>query len=199
MPLLPYRTFLLADQDRMQDLFRAFRMYKAQDGVDDFVHMLLVVAGILALLLILSYIINYWQRRRGYDSPLGLFLSLCRAHNLKWKERWLLWRLARLESIADPARLFLEPQWFVSSHLPEAFQQQASQLKSIRDRLFADLADNPKLGNKGQSSSDQSKQPKGAALPGLKAAPELDIAPWSTTAFPSPLPPQTNTSGGASV
>jgi hypothetical protein len=199
MPLLPYRTFLLADQDRMQDLFRAFRMYKARDGMDDFVYVLMIIAGILAVLLILSAIINFWQRRRGYDNPLGLFLSLCRAHKLKWKERWLLWRLARLERLADPARLFLEPQWFLSSHLPEAFRQRALQLKSIRNRLFADLADNPKLDDKGQSSSDQSKQPQGAALPGLKAAPELDVAPWSTTAFPTPLPPHTNTSGGASV
>jgi hypothetical protein len=199
MSLLPYTTLLLAEQERMQDLYRAFRAAKTQETVDDVIFGMLIFAGIAAVMIIFSALIQFRRRRRGYASPLGLFFNLCRAHKLKWRECWLLWRLARLESLTDPARLFLEPEWFVSSHLPEALRLRVPQLQSIRNRLFADLSDTIKLSDKEQSSSHQSIQPKGAALPELKAAPELDIAPWPATALSASLPPHSNSSDGAAV
>jgi hypothetical protein len=199
MPSLPYMTFLLAEQDRMQDLYRAFRTAKTKDTIDDVIFGMLIFAGIAAVMIIFSSIIHYRRRRRGLASPLGLFLNLCRAHKLQLKEYWLLWRLARLERLTDPARLFLEPEWYISSNLPEALRLRAPQLQSIRNRLFAELTDNLKIVDKERPSSDQSIQPKGAALPELKAAPGLDIASWPAAALSMPLPPHTNSTDGAAV
>jgi hypothetical protein len=199
MFLPPYSTFLPAEQDRMQDLFRAFRAAQAREGMDEVVYGLLILAGILVAIFILSLVFNSRRRQKSYTSPWGLFLSLCRAHKLNWKERWLLWRLARLEQLADPARLFLEPEWFAAASLPGALRQRAKQLKSIRDRLFADLKESHKLSDGQQSPWAEPIEPTGAALPTLKAAPELDIPPWSATVTSPPLPPLSNTSDGAPV
>ncbi len=194
-----YTTFPLAEQDRMQDLFRAFRATQAHEGMDDVFYGLLILAGIVAGMLILSLVIKSRRRRAGYVSPLGLFLTLCRAHKLKWKERWLLWRLARMEQLNEPARLFLEPEWYASYSLPGALRQRAGQLINIRDRLFADVRESLKSSDKEQSGEAERMQPAGAALPTLKTAPELDIPPWSATGFSPPLPLVSNTSDGKPV
>jgi hypothetical protein len=199
MFLPSYTTFPLAEQDRMQDLFRAFRATQAREGMNEVVYGLLILAGIVVVMFLLSVVINHRRRREGYASPLDLFLNLCRAHKLKWRERWLLWRLARIEQLSDPARLFLEPEWFASSSLPGELRQHAAKLKSVRDRLFADVRESLKSSDDEQSGAAEPMQPAGAALPTLKAAPELDIAPWTATAFSPPLPPFSNTSGDAPV
>lgn len=194
-----YITFLLAEQDRMQGLSRAFRANKEQYNTDDVIYGLLILAGILAVMIIIALVNKFRQRRSNHTSPWGLFLSLCRAHKLKWSERWLLWQLARLEHLADPARLFLEPDWFKSSGLPPALRAQAARLKSIRDRLFAELKGNINLSDDEKSHSDRSTEAKGAALPTLKAAPKLDVPPWPATALSPPSPPLTNSSDNAPV
>jgi len=199
MFLPSYTTFPLAEQDRMQDLFRAFRATQAREGMDEVVYGLLILAGIVILMFILSLVINNRRRREGHTSPLGLFLNLCRAHKLKWREDWLLWRLARIEQLSEPARLFLEPEWFASYSLPGDLRQHAAKLKNIRDRLFADVRESLKSSDEKQSGAAEPIEPAGAALPTLKAAPELDIAPWPAMAFSPPLPPFSNTSDGAPV
>ena len=149
MLLASYTTFPLAEQDRMQDLFRAFRATQAREGMNEVIFGLLILAGIVIVIFILSVFLNHRRRREGYTSPLGLFLNLCRAHKLKWGECWLLWRLARIEQLSEPARLFLESEWFASSGLPGELQKHAAKLKSIRDRLFAGMKESLK------SSDDQ--------------------------------------------
>jgi hypothetical protein len=199
MFLPSYTMFPLAEQDRMQDLFRAFRATQAREGMEEIVYGLMILAGIVIAIFFLSAAINHRRQREGYASPLGLFLNLCRAHKLKWSERWLLWRLARIEQLSEPARLFLEPEWFANSSLPGELRQHAAKLKSIRDRLFADMRENLKSSDEKQMDAAESTEPAGAALPTLKAAPELDIAPWSPTAFSPPLPPFSNNSDGQPV
>lgn len=73
---------------------------------------------------------------RRSNSPLGLFLSLCRAHRLSWRESWLLWRVAAAHQLHDPARLFLEMQWYDSAQLPQRLRAYSSQLAVLRDRLI---------------------------------------------------------------
>jgi hypothetical protein len=199
MFLTSYAMFLLAEQDRMQDLFRAFRATQAREGSEEVAYGLLILAGLLIVVLFLSMVIRQRRQREGYASPVRLFLNLCRAHKLKWRDRWLLWRLARMEQLDEPARLFLEPHWFASGGLPGELQQHAARLKSIHDRIFADVIEHLKLSDERQSKAAKSLEPSGAALPALKDAPDLDIAPWSARAFPSPLPPFSSTSDGAPV
>jgi hypothetical protein len=171
-----YTTFAAADQDRMQDLFRAFRATQAREGTNEIVYGLLILASIVAVMLFLSQVIMSRRRREGHARPWGLFLNLCRAHKLKWKERWLMWRLARLEQLSEPARLFLEPEWYASYSLPGELRQRAGQLLSIRNRLFADMRENLKSSDAKHLEAAESIEPAGAALPTLKTAPELHRA-----------------------
>jgi hypothetical protein len=190
-----YKTFLFADQDRMQDLFRAFRATQTQERIAEVIFGLLILAGIAIAIFTILMVVKSRRRRAGYASPRGLFFTLCRAHKLSWVECWLLWRLARLEQLDEPARLFLEPEWFDDFSLHGALRQRAEQLKNIRDRLFAGLKESNASRNAEQSALSESNEPVGAALPALKTAPELDIPPWPA----STLPPLSNTSDGASV
>ncbi len=100
--------------------------------------------------------------------------------------------LAHLEQLDEPARLFLEPQWFASHGLPAALRQRARDLINLRDRLFVELGESLKSIDKEQAGQPEPIEPVGAALPTLNTAPQLDIPPWQSSAFPPPLPPFSN-------
>jgi hypothetical protein len=182
---LPKMPFLLAVQERMDEMQRAFRASKTEALANNIVYGLIIIVGVVVVLVIFSMLINRGRRRRGYSSPRELFLSLCRAHKLKWSECWLMWRLARSQHLTDPARLFLEPQRFESARLSLAVGPRAAQLKSIRDRLFAQMKEN----GPEEAASDEAGSHSGVVLPGPSAAPELDIPPWPTTAASPPSAP----------
>lgn len=167
--------------------------------MEDLVYWGLILAGVVVVGIIFSFINKLLRRRRGYASPLGLFLSLCRAHKLKWSECWLLWRLSRSKHLTDPARVFLEPEWFKTPRLSAELRRKATQLNGIYNRLFAGLKGGGKLSNGDRSPSVQSSQATGAALPSLKAAPQLDILPWSATPSSPPSAPLTDFSDGTPV
>ncbi len=86
---------------------------------------------------------HWMERRHGFfaNRPLGLFISLSRAHALSWSDRWLLWQLARSHRLRAPARLFLEPERFDASRLPPAMRRHAARLEGLQERLFAGLAE----------------------------------------------------------
>lgn len=99
---------------------------------------LFLAAGILASWL--------WVRFAGYhdwrvrcNSPWRLFLVLCRAHRLRWSDRWLLWRLSQQRSLEDPGDLFLEPRHLDLESLPAAWRRHAARLEGLRKRLYAGL------------------------------------------------------------
>lgn len=104
---------------------------------------LLTLALSLAAVLLVLWFTSYWSggRRRAsaYHSPGRLFLTLCRAHRLRWRDVWLLWQLARWYELEDPARLFLEPERFDPSTLSRRLTRQAARLRLLRARLFAGL------------------------------------------------------------
>lgn len=199
MSSLPYTTFLPADQERMQDLLRPFLAAKPQYDMNDVFYGLLILGGIVALVLILSFVVKFRQWRRAHASPLGLFVTLCRAHKLNWSERILLWRLARLQHLTDFARLFLEPDRFKTSRLTSGLRPKAAQLKSIHDRLFAEAKGSENSRYDERSGSLQSIESIGAALPASKTAPNLDVPPWPASAPLPPSLPLTDSSDGVSV
>jgi hypothetical protein len=96
--------------------------------------------GIVLVFWVLSRLVGGQDRRATCNSPGKLFVSLCRAHQLTFKDAWLLWRLARWQQLDDPARLFLEPEHFDPSGFGPRLTAHAQRLQSLRDRLFADLA-----------------------------------------------------------
>ncbi len=70
------------------------------------------------------------------DNHAKLFRELCRAHRLSFANRRQLRRLASARGITEPARLFVEPKHFETSHLPESMQSAADEIRRLRDRLF---------------------------------------------------------------
>jgi len=166
------RVLLLAERNgldelasRMADGFRGDRV-RLDFGL--VVVMLLGAAGLAAAILFLSRLAGGRDRRSVSNSPGKLFVSLCRAHGLTWKDTWLLWRLARWQQLDDTARLFLEPDHFDLDGLSPPLAARGERLKSIRGRLFADLA--------------ATETPR--AAPAQEPAPALPIAAATGPAVP---------------
>jgi hypothetical protein len=139
MHRLLYRALLLAQGGGLEDFARGLKGRRFRFDTENIASALLIVAGMAIAVWILSYLLRLQERRRGYASPLRLFLSLCKAHRLRWSQRWLLWRVARAEQLRDPACLFLEPERLEAAHLGPAFAGRQPQLNQIRHRLFDQL------------------------------------------------------------
>ena len=86
---------LLAARSRLDNLSQPFKGHAA--GVDrgDVTRALAILTVAVVLAWLLSRLRAVQEQQRGYNSPWRLFFSLCRAHELPWSQRWLLWRLAR--------------------------------------------------------------------------------------------------------
>ena len=133
-------SLLLASRSRLENLQREFQQGLSAAGCQQLA-LFLVAVGAAAMLF---WGLAHWiERRHGLlaNRPLGLFLSLSKAHHLSWSDRWLLWRLARSHRLRAPARLFLEPERFDVSRLSPALRRHAARLDGLETRLFAGLAE----------------------------------------------------------
>lgn len=183
MSRLLHHGTLLAQGGRLDSLSSRFRGRRARLDAQDLVTWLLVLAIVILAVCALSYLLKLQEQRRR-TSPLGLFLSLCKAHRLRWSQWWLLWRVARVQRLRDPARLFLEPERLEEPHLGRALQAHRAQLRQIRDRLFDQL-------EQGQQPEDlpppgMPERRGGTTLPLLPAADALDIASLTDATPPGP-------------
>jgi hypothetical protein len=181
-------TFFLAGLDnavdRMGDSLRGAPLRWNTSAVVTFV---LCLAAVVLAAWLLVRLAGYQDWRVRCNSPPRLFLVLCRAHRLRWKDRWLLWRLAEQRGLADPARLFLDPSLLDGHDLPAGLARCAGRLDSLRKRLFAGLTpagsgapDAPRRGRPDASSSDRPPLPAAADTPvGFpRESPQLDVPPW---------------------
>ncbi len=171
---------LLAARSRLDNLSQPFRDRSNTIDRGELTRALAILAVVIVLAWLLARVRTVRERRRAYHGPLRLFLSLCKAHNLLWSERWLLWGLARAQRLKQPARLFLEPQWFDTAGLGRAWRVRAASLSAIRDRLFS-------------APPHRAEQEPALPLPAAPSAPKrpapaLDIGPWLTGAEATPLP-----------
>ena len=139
MNRLLYHGIVLAEGSRLEGLSREFRGRRSRFDTQDIVIALMVVAAIAVAIFLVSYYLNLQERRRGSVRPLRLFLSLCQAHRLRWSERWLLWRVSRIQRLRDPARLFIEPQRLQPANLGRSLRARQAQFDDIRGRLFGQL------------------------------------------------------------
>ncbi len=128
--------WLLAKDSRLEGISRGFRP-TSQLGAADVVLGLTVLAGIVLLLLVLSNLSDWIERRGAADSSLALFLSLAKAHKLKWSDQWLLWRVARSQRLAEPAMVFLQPERLRRPFLARRFHHLGSRLNALGERIFA--------------------------------------------------------------
>jgi hypothetical protein len=178
-----YDAILLAQRGRLDSLSSGFRGRRARFDTQDIVTVLLIAAGIAVAVWVLSYFLRLQERRRGYASPLGLFLSLCRAHRLRWSQWWLLWRVAGAQQLRDPARLFLEPERLDPANLDRLFETRQAKLKQIRDRLFDQLEEQEEYRDWEWPNLD--RLPEGALLSPMSADPTLETTPPGATPDPN--------------
>jgi hypothetical protein len=100
---------------------------------------LLATAGAIAAITLVWWLIVKWQQRlqlRQYESPAGLFRELCHAHRLSWRERKLLWGIARAAHLAQPAQLFLRPDLYWPPHVPAKLANRQRELVKLHGRIF---------------------------------------------------------------
>ena len=178
MNQLLYHGILLAQRGRLDGFSKAFRGPRIDSS--DVVVGVLILVGVCLAVWLLSYVLSLREGRRAYTSPLGLFLSLCKAHRLRWPERWLLWRVARAQRLRDPGRLFLEPQRLHPVNLGPSLQTRSAQLSELRERLFVRPEENSEEERPPVEPPSAEPQPSGAdALPfAMPTKPALDVPPW---------------------
>ena len=77
---------------------------------------------------------NQWSA--GNYNWESLFDELCRAHHLRWRQKWLLKNISKTLGVQPAVRLFLEPDWFVSASKTEGLQHRKRQLVELCKILF---------------------------------------------------------------
>ena len=138
---------LFAAKSRLESMGSGFRGRHTRIETEHVIAGALVLSSIVLVIWLLSYLMSLQEQRRGYSSPTRLFLSLCKAHGLRWSQWWLLWRVARRQRLRDPARLFLEPKRLEPTRLGASLRSRANELRRLREKLFADLDDSPSVAN----------------------------------------------------
>jgi len=180
---------LLAQQSRLESLGSGFRKSGRRIDSGDVLVGIVIFAGVMLGLWLLAYFLAPQKRRWRGNSPLRLFCTLCKAHDLRWVEWWLLWRVARQQRLQDPVRLFLDPERLDPAALGPGLQTQAERVSSIRARLFADLPNDPKPPLSAQeaasSPTPRAKREKSPLFAPL-GNPTLDLPLWSSPAQSSP-------------
>jgi hypothetical protein len=191
MKPLVWQGALWAADPRLEKFTQEFRGREPQVGARGIMIGLLLLALMIVSLWILARVIERRSGRKPFDSSLGLFVSLCAAHQLRWRQRWLLWRLARAWRLAEPARLFVEPHRFETKSLGERLAPRAAELKEIAQRLFAEpaVADNhgqspaPKIAEQAQQTPIP-ERPFPLAFP-IEEHPALDVPLWPANSLPA--------------
>jgi len=89
---------------------------------------LALIGGLLHLA---NRVVHRWR-----NSHPGLFYDLCRLHGLNAGSRRLLRHVAQHHRLAQPARLFTEPQWLDPARLGGPLRLRSAEVSALRSRLF---------------------------------------------------------------
>ena len=128
--------YLLADRSLFRDMGSGFRDKRENMNGTDLVLWMLAVVAVFVVIGIVAKIVARRDKRQLYNSPRGLFRQLCKAHGLERGNRALLRKLAHQQGLAQPARLFLEPDRFQAENVGAARLQEQPALDALKQRLF---------------------------------------------------------------
>lgn len=129
-------TLLANETDRLGGMARGFRPAETSFWLYDVLVVLSVVAAIGLVFWGVSRVM-FPREPKLFNKPNALFRELCRAHKLKMRQRWLLWRLAHLRRAAQPAAVFLNAELYDESSLPAQLRPFAGELSLLQRQLFA--------------------------------------------------------------
>ena len=129
---------LLAERARWQRLGDSFRGEASAFNASDLIYIAVIVIGFTVGLTILAKMAAREDNPRAVYRPRSLFRELCGAHGFSLSQRRLLWKLARAQNLAHPARIFLEPARWSESRLPKKLTARHDELLALRDHVFAD-------------------------------------------------------------
>jgi hypothetical protein len=132
-------SVLFAEADHWREMGRDFRVDHEKLDPTLKVASLIVLVAVVAFLWFLHRLMNRQEGRRVYNSPIQLFRSLCRLHELSGAERRALAYLARGEQSPQPASLFLSPDRMTAAIETSGTASQRKLLENLRAKLFADL------------------------------------------------------------
>ena len=95
---------VLVDRDKLQEVSKSIT-----DGVTHDMPWELLLAGIGATLMtiVVISIRRWWKSRHADPSPMVLFSAIARKAGLGWRDRYLLWRVARAYQLPTPIALML--------------------------------------------------------------------------------------------
>lgn len=140
MEAMVFRVVLVAQRSGVNELVNTvgadFRDRQVRYSTT---HVLLGMLAVLVLFVVMVLGARGLEavRRHLRGSRRWLFWRLCRAHRLGFGDGHLLWRLARLRRLDEPARVFVEPEQFDPATLPSAIQGRVGRLMELQNHLFA--------------------------------------------------------------
>ena len=176
-------AILLAESGHWSSMSQRFQGRHSRVDLNDILTGLLILCTAICVFWWLSLVIRFRDRHRTFSSPVALFLSLCKAHRLRWSQGWLLWRVARAHRLRDPAQMFVRPELFSPAKLGPSLRLRTVELMRIGDMLFVEPAEDDEKSDRrcGTSEAESPGVEGTAASPtGTSSSlpPALDIAPW---------------------
>ena len=110
-----------------------------RDGFDSSTtsQLFILVAVLVGIGIGITLLLRYFNLQDGvsYNRPGKLFAELCRAHELNRGQQQLLRRLAVSQQLAQPARLFLDPETFDTAR-KSVSEKDADGIATLRERIF---------------------------------------------------------------
>jgi hypothetical protein len=131
---------VLVDRDKLEQVSKSIT-----DGVGHDMpwELLLVGIGATLMAIVVISIRRWWLSRHKDPTPIVLFTAIARKTGLGWRDRYLLWRIARTFNLPTPITLMLSRgalrhygDLYLNSHTASTQRRNGRRLSEIEDALF---------------------------------------------------------------
>ncbi len=133
----------LIGQVRLDWFGRGFRHGTSTDHQSGVLILIGTLLFAIGAIWFLSWLKERKQKPGREFHPRKLFWELCLAHQLRWKDRLLLRRVASQQKLSSPGLLFLHPECLKKAANNHRFRKNRLQLKTLQTMLFEGLEQKP--------------------------------------------------------
>ncbi len=119
------------------NIFRSAPLLARRGESEEMIFWLVVFVVVIGVVCGAIFLATHYVNRRRYNSHSSLFYALCGVHDLDRSDRAMLKQVVRHHDLAQPARVFTEPQWLNPAALGEPFASKSEQLLALQKQLFA--------------------------------------------------------------